>query len=93
MTLPVTFSEAEKKEDLNSKNGTRINGKHLKAGAFYEVRDKDELQPDRLKLCVTFSNQPASALATPPIQQLQSKEASVDDTVFDIRNIDSAADV
>jgi len=39
-------------EDLNSTNGTRINGYKLDAGRAYRLRNGDELELGRLRLVV-----------------------------------------
>jgi hypothetical protein len=41
-------------EDLDSTNGTRINGYQLKAGRGYRLRDGDELEFGRLRAVIRF---------------------------------------
>ena len=45
-------------EDLNSTNGTRINGFQLEAGQLYRLRDGDELELGRLRIVVRFVRSP-----------------------------------
>lgn len=46
--------------DLNSTNGTKLNGETLVAGLEKRVRDGDEIMLGKLKLFVYFQRQPAS---------------------------------
>lgn len=45
-------------EDLNSTNGTRINGFELEAGQTYRLRDGDELELGRVRIVVRFVRSP-----------------------------------
>ena len=46
-------------EDLNSTNGTRINGYRLDAGRAYHLRNGDELELGRLRLIVQVVRPPS----------------------------------
>lgn len=45
-------------EDLNSTNGTFINGYHLESGKIYRLRNGDEIQLGRLRLIVKVVRPP-----------------------------------
>jgi pSer/pThr/pTyr-binding forkhead associated (FHA) protein len=56
----LTFDDAELcVEDLNSTNGTRINGYKLDAGRAYRLRNGDELELGRLRLIVQVVRPPS----------------------------------
>jgi pSer/pThr/pTyr-binding forkhead associated (FHA) protein len=45
-------------EDLNSTNGTRINGYQLTPGKLYRLRDGDELEFGRVRVVIRFVRAP-----------------------------------
>ncbi len=55
-----TYDEAQLfVEDLNSTNGTRINGYRLDSGRAYHLRNGDELELGRLRLIVHVVRPPS----------------------------------
>jgi len=55
-----TFDDAQLfVEDLNSTNGTRINGYRLDSGRAYRLRNGDELELGRLRLIVQVVRPPS----------------------------------